>query len=894
MSGLARLACKQHGAVGLVVAVALHLGACASGTTGVVEVCGDGLITETEECDDANVSAGDGCDELCAVEAGYVCDTEGDMACYPICGDGLVLGTELCDGTDLKGSTCETLNLGTGVLTCDSACQLDPGGCTVYSCGNGQLDEGELCDGPLVGDETCQDQGYDGGALACTAACALDTSGCTLASCGNGIVEGVEECDDAGNDAGDGCSSNCSVEEGWVCVGQPSVCALLCGNGALDTSEQCDGANLGGQTCESLGLGYVGGNLGCLPGCTFDTGQCDLPTCGNSVLDTGEQCDGILLNNQTCESVGNYIGGTLLCSGSCAFDLSNCIPIACGDGIISTGEVCDDNNNTSGDGCNILCNVESGWSCTQGSPSVCTLLCGNNQLDSGEDCDGAQLGTSTCQSLGYDTGSLACDSGCAFDTSSCTMFSCGDGQVTGIEDCDGANLNSTTCLSLGFLGGALSCTANCGFDTGSCIAPVCGDGVISTGVGEQCDDNNNTSGDGCSGLCQVEVGWVCQSEPSQCTPSCGNSNLDPGEDCDGSNLNGATCSSQGFAGGPLSCTNCAFDTSSCLATVCPNGVREGTEECDGSDFGGQDCTSFGYATGTLSCSGGCTIETTGCSMCPATLTSVFADDFSTPSSSSWTTGSDAAVSSSRWSAYTVPNHGVRIYNGLLEITNDESSYPVHGQGYATVKTGGTGSEYDNALYDPTLKNNSGLEIVWSFNMRRNDPESTDGGFSCSSSSSQNDRTVGLAYVLATSSAAGLNASTSTCNPSATAYGYAVVMGGASGSVRLVRFTSGLRNGAITDIVSSGGFDPDRYFSVRVSYNANTDGWQLEARSDGSSSFADPAAGSYGFAGTGTDSTHVNALLEYSGPYFQTGCTGMCSSTYTTHFDNVQVGVRCAP
>lgn len=179
-------------------------------------------------------------------------------------------------------------------------------------------------------------------------------------------------------------------------------------------------------------------------------------------------------------------------------------------------------------------------------------------------------------------------------------------------------------------------------------------------------------------------------------------------------------------------------------------------------------------------------------------------------------------------------------------------------------------------------------------MRRDDPDSTDGGFSCSSTSSQNRITVGVAYVLATSSAADLNASASTCSASATAAGYAVIMGGNGAAVRLVRFANGLRNGAITDIVSSGGFSPSRYFSVRATYNADTDAWQLEVRDDGTGGFSDPAAGTFGFTGTGTDSTHVTTALEYSGPYFQTGCTGLCSETYTTRFDNVHVGLRCAP
>jgi hypothetical protein len=253
-----------------------------------------------------------------------------------------------------------------------------------------------------------------------------------------------------------------------------------------------------------------------------------------------------------------------------------------------------------------------------------------------------------------------------------------------------------------------------------------------------------------------------------------------------------------------------------------------------------------------------------------------------------------ALNTSLWKVYTSAQHGVRINGGRLGITNKRGSSGVnHGHGYAYVRTGGAGSAYDNTLYAPVLENNNGQEVVWSLNLRRDNPESTNGGFSCSSTSSQNDITVGLAYVLAGSSASGLNASTSTCSSSGDAFGYAVVVGG-SNRVRLVRFSGGLRNGAITTLVESGTFTVSNYFSARVTYNAVTDQWRLEARSDGTSTFADPAAGTYSFSGTATDATYVSQALEYSGPYFQTGCTGLCSSTYNALFDNVRVGLRCAP
>jgi len=45
--------------------------------------------------------------------------------------------------------------------------------------------------------------------------------------------------------------------------------------------------------------------------------------------------------------------------------------------------------------------------------------CGNNTIDGGEQCDGAQLGGQTCQSRGYSGGTLSCAANCVFNTSAC-------------------------------------------------------------------------------------------------------------------------------------------------------------------------------------------------------------------------------------------------------------------------------------------------------------------------------------------------------------------------------------------------------------------------------------------------------------------------------------------
>ena len=93
---------------------------------------------------------------------------------------------------------------------------------------------------------------------------------------------------------------------------------------------------------------------------------------------------------------------------------------SCGNGTIEAGEQCDDDNLINGDGCNIICQIESGWECV-GEPSVCTELCGNGVIDTGEDCDGTNLNGQTCEGLGYESGALACTGSCVFDTLSCVV-----------------------------------------------------------------------------------------------------------------------------------------------------------------------------------------------------------------------------------------------------------------------------------------------------------------------------------------------------------------------------------------------------------------------------------------------------------------------------------------
>lgn len=98
---------------------------------------------------------------------------------------------------------------------------------------------------------------------------------------------------------------------------------------------------------------------------------------------------------------------------------------------------------------------------------------------------------------------------------------------------------------------------------------------------------------------------------------CGNDMLDGREECDGAELDGATCETLGFASGDLSCAaDCTFDLSACDS--CGNDVVDGAEECDGPELADATCQSLGmgFTGGVLACDAACGFDTAGCTSVP--------------------------------------------------------------------------------------------------------------------------------------------------------------------------------------------------------------------------------------------------------------------------------------
>ena len=169
------------------------------------------------------------------------------------------------------------------------------------------------------------------------------------------------------------CENGQAVSNASQCQGRGGLAHsnTVCGNNYIELGEVCDN---GAQNTD------IEPN-----GCRTD---CRQNYCGDSVVDSGEQCDRDYLQNAMCfdfDKNGHiqsstaepyYWGGSLSCKSNCSYDLSACH--YCGDGVTqSPQEQCDDGNSADDDGCNVDCtaclsmqniNLESVSSDTQ----ICT------------------------------------------------------------------------------------------------------------------------------------------------------------------------------------------------------------------------------------------------------------------------------------------------------------------------------------------------------------------------------------------------------------------------------------------------------------------------------------------------------------------------------------------
>lgn len=302
------------------------------GTASLCGLCGNGIVEPGEECDNKGLA---GCSTGCKVDAGFICQGTSSF-CYrknPVCGNGVIEVAESCDdGNQANGDGCSQYCIVESDYTCagqfgqSSKCQKNAAAAPV--CGNKVVEAGEECDnGKQEGCRACKvESGYT-----CVGQAAFP-SFCfqTVSDCGNGVTETLkgENCDDGNRNSGDGCSSLCQVEQGWICtdkcvmVGDPRL-KVFCGNGTLEVhfGELCDDGN-------------TANNDGCNQNCRVENGwSCRILT---------------------------YAENKSYCTSTAGLSY-------CGNGIVEGNETCDDGFPVkSGDGCSTKCQVESGWNCSTG------------------------------------------------------------------------------------------------------------------------------------------------------------------------------------------------------------------------------------------------------------------------------------------------------------------------------------------------------------------------------------------------------------------------------------------------------------------------------------------------------------------------------------------------
>ena len=351
-------------------------------------------------------------------------------------------------------------------------------------CGNGAVEPGEQCDGSNLNGTTCQSLGFAGGTLSCRSNCIFNTSGCFNAPfCGNGIVQSGEECDDGVFNFGTfnpwnintryNCLSNCSLNrcfynesERWITPNPTDLINVNCITAWGSKYKWIYNNSIQGKILNNM-CAY------CIFSSYSNSHKCDV----FFYASPNERPE--VIWSSVLSECKYYYGGTS--SYMCDPDTPRFKPdarytryrnSACSDGVDNDKDGKVDMNDA---GCSNpnddteVNPVNVSFYCGDnivGIPNWLTSYNCNNQV---EQCDGSNLNGKTCQDFGFFGGTLSCRSDCTFNTSGCFNAPfCGNGIVESGEQCDGSNLNGKTCQSLGFDDGTLSCRSDCTFNTSGC------------------------------------------------------------------------------------------------------------------------------------------------------------------------------------------------------------------------------------------------------------------------------------------------------------------------------------------------------------------------------------------------------------------------------------------
>ena len=349
------------------------------------EIWGDGkrYNSVSTYCDDGNTSNNDGCSSSCSIETGWSCSGGNSSAkdsCTEIWGDGKRYNSisTYCDDGNTSNSD-----------GWNSGCSKEIG--WNWSGGNSSTKDSWS---EIWGDgikynsvSTYCDDGNTSNGDGWSSLCGVEsgwiwTGGSSTSKDSWSEIWGDSKrfnsittyCDDGNLLNNDGWSSTCSIESGWIWSGGSSttkdVCTEIWGDGKRYNSINTywdDGNLASGDGWSSLwgvesGWSWFGGTLTTADAWNDIWGDSKVVKPASNYWD-----DGNLVNNDGCNSSWNIENGWTWSGGSISLP-SSCSEI-CGDGIRFNSIVtnCDDGNNKSDDGCSSKCFIETGYKWSGGS-----------------------------------------------------------------------------------------------------------------------------------------------------------------------------------------------------------------------------------------------------------------------------------------------------------------------------------------------------------------------------------------------------------------------------------------------------------------------------------------------------------------------------------------------
>ncbi len=366
----------------------------------------------------------------------------------------------------------------TGATCCSGYCNGSSQCATAPTCGDNVIQPGEVCDGTNMNGSNCTLQGFTGGSLACNANCL----GYNTSSCTNTTVFPLTPILDSFTRANSsGLGSNWGNLSGQMNISSNAALPTS-GAGGSDKYYWIPSTFLADEevyvTISNKGSNGDDVKLYFRYDPVAGKGYKLEPDVAGGVIRLFRQDPA---NTQLGADISQAFSSGDSVGMSASGSTITVYYKASGGSWASKGTRTDTTYATGG---NVLLGATGGGGATPdikftnfGGGSLNPITCGNNLKEGTEICDGTDLGGQTCTTQGFASGTLACTSHCqSFDTSSCTSAStCGNNTKETGETCDGTDLNSATCTTLGFTSGTLHCNANClTFNTTGCVSSLSG------------------------------------------------------------------------------------------------------------------------------------------------------------------------------------------------------------------------------------------------------------------------------------------------------------------------------------------------------------------------------------------------------------------------------------